>query len=251
MNPNAQPRRQQDEEVTIDLLELALLLWHKIWFLVGGFIIGAVIAFLVSRFLIRPQYEATSTIYIFSKTTSITSIADINLGNSLAGDFTYIATTREVVEEVIRELNLSTTYGELRQRLNVTNPSNTHMLVVRARDYDPVTATNISNALSEQLREQISDIMNTDKPSVVQRAVVPTAQSSPNVMRNSAVGALLGTVLIAAFFIVRHLLDDTIKNREDVATYLQLNTLAELPYIKSWEKKRSSLKKSPSGRKAG
>ena len=245
MEPNAQLRQQTvNDYETIDLLELARVIWSKIWFVAIGFVLGAAIVFSVCKFVIRPQYQATSTIYIFSKTTSITSIADINLGNSLTGDFTYIATTRDVIESVISELGLTTTYGDLSKRVRVTNPSNTHMLVVSAEDYDPVTAANISNALSENLREQIADIMNTDKPSIVQRAVVPTAQSKPNVNRNTAIGALLGALLVAGIIVVRYLLDDTIKSNEDVRKYLELDTLAELPYIKSWEDKR---KKSSGG----
>ena len=245
MEVNTQLRQAEiDDGDTIDLLELARVIWEKIWLVALGFILGAAIVFAVSKFAIRPQYEASSTIYIFSKSTSITSLADINIGNSLTGDFTYIATTRDVVEEVIQELGLNTTYNNLVKRIAVTNPSNTHMLVVTATDYDPATAANISNTLSEMLRDQIADIMNTDRPSVVQRAVVPTAQSSPNVTRNTEIGALIGALLVAAIIVIRYLLDDTIKSDEDVRKYLQLDTLAELPYIKSWEEKKKKSKPS-------
>jgi len=226
----------RDEESTIDLLELARVIWGRIWFVVLGFVLGAVMAFSVTKLFITPQYEATATIYIFSKTTSITSLADLQLGSQLAEDFKIIATTRDVVESVITELNLDTNYESLVGRITVTNPNNSHMLRITVRNEDPDTAASISNALSEKLREQIADIMNTDKPSTVQRAVVPTQKSSPNTMRNTELGALIGALLVVAILVIRYLLDDTIKTDDDVRRYLGLDTLAEFPFIKGQTK---------------
>jgi hypothetical protein len=39
--------------------------------------------------------------------------------------------------------------------------------------------------------------------------------------------------VVAAFLIIRHLMDDTIKDDEDVRKYLNLNTLAMIPYVRN------------------
>ena len=227
-------RRQYENEVQeIDLIELATVIWHRIWLVILGLVLGAVLFYEGTKLLITPQYEATSTIYIFSKTTSITSLADLQLGSQLAEDFEIIATTRDVVERVIKDLELDTTYEEIIKQITVTNPQSSHMLKITVKDPDPKTAADISNALSDELREQIADIMNTDKPSTVQRAVVPTKQASPNVLKNTVIGAALGVVIVAGILIVRHLMDDTIKTSDDVRKYLNVDTLAEVPYVKS------------------
>ena len=74
--------------------------------------------------------------------------------------------------------------------------------------------------------------MDTDKPSMVQRAVVPKTKSSPSTSRNTVIGALVGALLVSAVVIIRYLMDDTIKDEDDVQQYLQLNTLAAFPFIK-------------------
>ena len=170
---------------------------------------------------------------MFSKTTSITQLADINLGSTLTEDFKIIGGTRDVVESVINELHLDTTYEELSKRISIVNPSNSHLLRISVTDEDPIRSANISNVLSEHLRERIADIMSTDKPSVVQRAVVPVKKSSPNTTRNTEIGALAGALLVVAWVVIRYMLDDTIKTDEDVTKYLQLDTLAAFPYIKA------------------
>lgn len=233
VNGNQRPMADDD---TIDLLELAGVIWRKIWIVVLGFVVGAVLAFFVTKFLMTPQYKATSVIYIFSKTTSITSLADLQVGSQLTADFQIIATTRDVVEDVIETLNLDSSYEQLVSQISVTNPTSSHMLQVTVTDPNAERAAKICNALSDKLRDQIADIINTDKPSMVQRAVVPTHPSSPNLKKNVGIGALLGVVLAAAFIVLRYMLDDTIKTREDVEKYLGVDILAAFPVVKDLNK---------------
>ena len=232
------------QETEIDLLEIAHLLWTRIWLILIGFIAGAVIAFTFTKFFITPQYKADSIIYIFSKTTSISSLADLQIGSQLTGDFTIIATTREVINSVIDELNLDMTYDELVRNVTVTNPQSSHMLKIAVKNPSPQLAAKICNSLSEKLREQIADIMSTDKPSVVQRAIVPQKKDSPNTTRNTEIGALIGVVLVAGILIVQYLLDDTIKTDEDVKKYLGVDVLAAFPYIRGIDSKRGKESKS-------
>ena len=229
---------QDTGETEIDLLEIARLLWQKIWIIGLGFFIGAAAMFGVSRYYMTPQYSAESIIYIFSKSTSISQLADLQIGTQLTGDFTIIATTREVLESVIDTLSLDTTYEKMNKRVTVTNPTSSHMLKITVVWENPATAANICNVLADELREQISDIMNQDKPSVVQRAVVPQQQSKPDIRKNTILGALIGAVLVAGVLIVRYLMDDTIKTDEDVTKYLGLNTLASFPYVRVYDENR-------------
>ena len=75
----------QDDE--IDLLELLHHFVRKWWlFLIGG-AVGGVVFFLVTSFLITPLYESSATIYIISKTSSITAALDMTTGEELAEDF--------------------------------------------------------------------------------------------------------------------------------------------------------------------
>ena len=218
------------DEVEIDLLEVARVLWRKVWMLILAFVIGAGIVGAGTKFLVTPLYKASSTIYILSKSTSVTSLADIQIGNNLTGDFRYIATTRETLNEVIAELGLNTTYSALSKQLTVTNPSDSHMLRVQVTDPDPQMAAQISNTLAEVLREQIADIMNTDKPSMVERAIPPARPSSPSVMRNALLGGLVLAVLAAAIILIRYFADDTITTEEDVRRYLNVTVLASVPF---------------------
>ena len=217
----------------IDLLELGMVLLHHWWLLVIGLLAGGILAGCYTVFAITPMYRASATIYIFNKTTSITSLSDIQLGSQLTVDFQIIAKSREVMEAVIEDCDLKMSVGALSGSVTVTNPTDSHMLTITATNANPELAARIANSLADILRQQVADVMNTDKPSTVERAVVPTSPSSPSLMGNIEKGALVGLALVLAFLVARFLLDDTISTEEDVRKYLGLNTLASIPYDKA------------------
>lgn len=229
-------RNRNDSE--IDLLEMAQLLWSKAWIIIICFIIGAVAAGGYTKLMITPQYTASSMIYILGKTTSISSIADIQVGNELTGDFTTLAKSRPSLESVIEELDLDMTYEQLSSAVSIQNLTDTHILKISVTDPDPELAKDISNAMADATAETIATVMATDKPSIAERAIEPKSPSSPNLLKNIAMGAFLGAVIAAAIIVLRDLLDDTIKTEEDVKKYLQVNTLAAVPIEKSVKNKR-------------
>ena len=111
----------------------------------------------------------------------------------------------------------------------MSNPADTRILQIDVSNPDPQLAADISNALADATADAVADIMSTDRPSIVEEAVVPEAPSSPSLMKNAMLGAMAGLFLAMAIVILRFLMDDTIKTEDDVAKYLNLNTLAALP----------------------
>ncbi len=221
----------QNEDV-IDLLDLGRALLRKWWAIALCLVIGAAAAFGGTKLLITPQYTATSMIYILSESTSITSMADIQIGDSLAQDFMIIGKSRPVVEKVIKQLDLNASYEAVASTIVFENPADSHILKIAVTNPDPKLAADIANAMAEVTRAQIADVMGTDEPNTLEEAIVPVSPSSPNTMKNTMLGALLGAVLAAGLIIVLYLMDDTIKDEDDVKKYLQMNTLAALPMEK-------------------
>lgn len=221
-----------DDEIEIDLTELFQLLLQKIWvillcmILAGGIVLGGTLL------LITPKYEASSMIYILTKTTSVTSLADIQMGEQLTVDFETLAESRPVIEAVIDDLNLDYTYEEMTDMISTENPTDTRILRLIVENEDAELAKDISNSLAEATAERVAYVMKSDEPTIVENAVTADSPSSPNVLRNTAVGALAGAVLAMAVIVIRYLMNDTIQTEDDIRKYLNLHTLAAIPMEK-------------------
>ena len=220
---------EKNDGFEIDMLEFVRIIFDKLWIIILCFTIFGISAFAGSKLLMTPKYTASSMIYILTKTTSVTSLADIQMGEQLTVDFETLAKSRPVVESVIRKENLDYTYEEVLKMIQTENPDDTRILKFNITHEEPAIAQKIANSLAEVTAERVAYIMDTDKPKMVEEAILPEKASSPNVMINTILGCILGTILSVGVILALYLMNDTIQTEDDVRKYLRLNTLATLP----------------------
>ena len=223
---------EKNEEIEIDLLELLRVLIGKMWIIILCVVIFGATTFAGTKLVVTPKYTATSMIYILTKTTSVTSLADIQMGAQLTVDFETLAKSRPVVNRVIKDLGLDYTYEDAVDMIETSNPSDTRILKFDITHEDPEVAKNIANTLAEVTADRVAYIMDTDKPKIVEEAVVPEKPSSPSLFKNLVLGAMLGGILSVGAILLLYLMKDTIQTEEDVKKYLGLNVLSVIPLEK-------------------
>lgn len=245
-------QHMEENEIEIDLLELFYLLKGKLVLLLLSAFVCAGAAFTYVAFVVQPLYSSTSQLYILTKSTSLTSLADIQVGTQLTQDYLELIKSRPVVEEVMENLKIDSTYEEVLKQLAVDNPQNTRILKITARAEEPKTAKALADEFAEVSRKRISQIMCTDEPSVVAYGYASDVPVNVHVLRSSLIGAVLGVFIVSAIVIVLYLLNDTIQSSEDIEKYLGLNTLAAIPLQEGAKRNKSSwMKKKIAGYQRG
>lgn len=234
---------QNDDEMEIDLLELFFeLLAHWKMIALSAVLAGA-IALSASLFLMTPKYESTSALYVLSKSTSITSLADIQMGTNLANDYIVVATGRPVLEQVIENLDLPESYAALKNNVAINNPSDSRILQITVTDTDPKRAKTIADEIAKVLSAFIAEKMDQDPPTTIQYGYADGNAVSPNKAKNTVLGFLLGAVAAMAVVIVGYLLNDTIMTAEDVERKLGLEVLGSIPLEEDESSQKASRKK--------
>lgn len=230
------------ENIEIDLQELLFVLLGKIWILIGGAVMGGLLALLYTVLCVTPMYSSSSSLYIMSKTTTLTSLTDVQLGTQLTQDYMVLAKSRTVVETVIKEMDLDMTYQEFLNHVTVSNENNTRILTLTVTNEDPYMAKMIVDKYAEITASKTASIMDTQIPNIVDEGVIEKNPVSPNTAKNVAVGAACIFVLVAAVIVVQYLMDDSIKGADDVEKYLGLTNLGNIP-VYSDDKKQGSKKR--------
>ena len=93
---------------------------------------------LYSFFIITPQYESTTKVYILNKQSgSSVTYSDVQLSSTLSKDYEQLVTSRYVIEGVISKLNLDDTYEELAARVSASNTDETRIIAITVTDPDP------------------------------------------------------------------------------------------------------------------
>lgn len=234
--PAGQTLRRQDDNV-IDLVELFYVMWGHAWQIILCLILGAAIAFGVTKFLITPLYQATSSIYIVSASNnSVVNLTDLQIGAQLTADYQELLVSRPLLEDVIKNLDLKDADGEkamsvdaLRDMIAVTNTSDTRILKITVTSPDPDESADIANELVDQACIYLPQIMETDEPNLVEEAIPPASKSSPSYSKNIMLGGLAGAVLCCGVLVLRYLMNDTFMTPDDVEKYLGIQPLATIP----------------------
>ncbi len=218
------------EELEIDLIELLYHFLSKWYLLMIGLLIGAGIAGAYTYYRITPKFTATAKLYMVSNSSdTIVDLSDFNIGNSLSSDYRELIRVRPILEEVIEEEELSYTYEQLRKMITISTISDTRILQISVTSTSPAEAMTVANALADKATEEIPVLMDTTKPNIAERAIVPTQKSSPSMKRNVAMGGLIGLLFVAAILTVLFLMDDTMSSAEEVQKKLGIMPLTIIP----------------------
>lgn len=225
---------EDDDEIEIDLREIFFAIKKKFFLiLMVGLLFGLLSAGYTILFM-NPVYESTSSMLVLSKETTLTSIADLQLGTQLTKDYTVLIKSTPVLEDVIKNLGLTVKPEELNEQITITNPSDTRILEITAADGDPVMAKKIVDEISNVSSAFVGDKMEVIPPKIIERGKIPTMKSKPSMKKNVLLGLLLGFVLSGGMVVVFVIMDDTIKSEDDIQKYLGLSTLASVPDRKDY-----------------
>lgn len=220
----------EDDAVEIDLVELFYYLRHKLIWLILVFLLGGTITGLISYYLLTPKYEATAKVYMVSASTdSLINLSDLNLGTSLSEDYEEMLRIRPVYEKITEQLKLDYEYEDFLKLIDISTVGNTRVLQITVETEDPEESKNIANLLADHAENYLPELMETSEPNVAEYAILPEKPSSPDILKNTIIGAFVALLLLGGSFTVRFVMDDTFKSAEDVDHVFGIMPLTVIP----------------------
>ncbi|MCR4657467.1 MAG: capsular biosynthesis protein [Lachnospiraceae bacterium] len=220
---------ERNDEIEIDLMAL-LFEWRIRWklILLSGILAG-LIGFCIRNYFVSTVYESTSLLYVLTKSTSITSLADLQTGANLTQDYLIVTKDRPVLDKVINNLKLPEDYKELEKKVEVSNPTNTRFISIAVEDEDPNRAKLIVDEIADIAAAFIAEKMDQDPPSLVRSGYVDGAPVNHGIVFYSAVGFMAGVLIAMLIAAVAYILNEDIFTPEDVENKVGIKVLASLP----------------------
>lgn len=241
--------QQYDDEDEIDLLEVFRALKKKALVIILVSLLFAGAAGGYAFFLATPIYESTAKLYITTQSTSITSLADIQVGSSLAYDYQEMIVSRRFLNELKQNLNLDYSFKQMAEMVTVENPTNTRILAISVRSDDSEEAKSMANELAMISKKNISEIMQTDEPTFFERGINRNKPVKPRKTILIIIGFLLGFLLSAGFVVVRSIINDKLDSTDDIDRILGLPVLASVPIIDTGTNKKKEVQSRHSKKK--
>lgn len=220
---------QEVNAIEIDVLFLLRTIWRKKILIVLTAFLGAMLAFAYSSFLVTPQYDSTTRIYVVSQNVEAgagLTNQELQAGSYLVKDYKEIILSQDVLAKVQTELGLT---ESIKEKIAVSIPVDTRIVSISVRDADPNEAARIANGLRAVAAQKIIEVTKVSDVTTLEEAVPAEEPSTPRTKRNIVLGLLAGGFLAVALVLVVEVLDDRVKRPQDIEDVLGMPLLGVVP----------------------
>ena len=220
----------QDYE-TIDLLELLGVLRQHILALLLTTVLAALAGFLVSSFVLTPQYQASALMIVNTRQDASANVTSDQLTSAtrLVSTYSIIVKSDTVLNQVIANLGLNMTYETLASKVEVSAVDETQVMEITVTDPNPDGARQVCEQITQVAPDAILTAVEAGSVKVISAASVDPDPVSPNIPRNTAIAGVLGLVVCVGILFLRVLLDNKINTEDDVTKHLGLTVIGVIP----------------------
>jgi succinoglycan biosynthesis transport protein ExoP len=208
----------------VDLRDVVRALRAGWWLLAVGLLVGVAAAGAVT-WQTTPQY--TSTTQLFVSTTGSDDTNTAYQGNLFSQQrvtsYVQLLTGQRLAGRVVEQLALEESPGALAATVTASAIPDTVLLNVTVTRTSPTQARDIAAAIGQQFTDLVTELETPDgstnstvRVTVSEAPDVAAGPTTPQPLRNVALGALAGVLIGAGAAVVRERLDNTVKTPEDV-----------------------------------
>jgi len=189
-----------------------------------GLMVGALALGACSLWVIPERYTSSALLYVTKAPESLTDPVRLSetLRTAVMVD-THLTT-------VTLELEGRVTTQDLITGTELIPVPNTTFLQIRYTDSDPVLALDACRAMSEKVVAVYGMLGESGSAALYQPAETAENHSLPTALM-FVLGGVLGCVLTVLVLILRELLDDTIRGKDELASRLGVPVLGEIPAL--------------------
>ncbi len=218
----------------LDLKELFQIFWNKKLQIILIVAIFMVIGVIYSIGFVTPMYTSYTTLLLVkgeeenAKSDSITT-TDLTLNSKLVSTYRELIKSKDVLRQVISNLNIDVNEEDIRNHITVTSVEETELIEITVQNEDPTYAAKIANEIAKVFTEKVAELYKINNVHVIDEAEVENTPSNINHVKDVVIFAFIGLVIAVAYVLIANMLDTTIKTAEDVEKLFKVPVLANIP----------------------
>lgn len=231
------------EEKTINIMDLVMLAWRRIWIIILAAVVCAAVAFSYCKLFVTPSYSATASILVtngavtisYDETTDKVSGSDISASLYLTYTVVDILKTPDIYKKVADSLGKNYEYQDLMLCSSVDRRSEETLFVdVTFTSTDPKEAMRVANKYVEVACGYIPEFIPSSRAMVASTAI-KAVMTYPRTMSTTAVAGLVGAVAAYIILFIIESLNRSIKGEEDFTANFDVPLLGAVPDFENAE----------------
>lgn len=213
----------------INLKELFEFVKSKIEIIIITTILVCTLGCLYILFLQKPMYKSYTTVVLKSSSENggITQ-TELSINKNLVQTYAEIIKSRRILDQVINNLKLSTSYGVLSGRVSVSAVNNTEIIRISVSDEAPEVARDIANEAAKVFTKEIDSLYKMDNVGILDDAKESERPYNINIVKQLIICFFIGLVLSLGILFIIFYFDRTIKSTEQIEQKIKLPILGSV-----------------------
>ena len=226
---------KEEHGLEIDLFQLFGKFLENAKYIILTMLVLGLVGLLCGSMLIKPIYQASAKMIVNTRKDESQNVTNdqINSAKNLVETYAVIIRSRDVLNQVIGELNLTDSYEQLASAISVNAVNGTQIMQVSVLHRDQQTALRVTEKILEIAPGVIVEAVEAGSVKTVEQAYVNPNSVSPSVLKYAVLLAIIGFVLSCAIVFVVFLLDNTYKTNIDIQRDLDIPVLGVIPAFES------------------
>lgn len=212
----------------INLLEVFEYFKNKLVWIIASILVALVIGNIFTLATRVPMYRSNTTILLVGSNEQVNQ-NDVSLNNNLVATYSEIIKSRRVLSQVINNLDLDYTVGELSSNITVGTKTGTQIITVSVSDSNAKRAKNIANEVSKVFAADVKELYKLDNVAIIDSAVQAAAPYNLTYVKDNVIYFAIGLVLSCGVIFVMFYFDTTIKSADSIEEKLGLTVLGVVP----------------------
>lgn len=240
--------------------DIIRLILNHLWLIIVIVILGGAAGFSVSKFLLPLKYSSHISMYVQSYTGITENANNVNnISNSKQLVNTYMEVLKddavmnavgEMLSEQFDENTLSESFAindkgritpaSIRGCLAISSVTDTSAVKVTATANNAEVAAAICNDLTKVAPQYVEEAVGVGSINTIDTAKVYNSPVSPNTMKNTAIGAAAGFMLIVLIIFLIDFFDNTVKDTDALGKKYNKAIIGEIQVFGERKKKRDA-----------
>ena len=240
--------------MNLTVMDVFLALWHSILLIIIASLIGMVTFGGFTYCFIKPEYTATTKLYVYNEKNDDRYITtgDLTVSKSLVDTYLIIIRSDPVLEQVADKLR--GTYPELTAKkiddlLTGSAINETEAFYISATSQNRQMAADIVNEIVAIVPDEIIRIVKAASVEVIEEAKVPDIDDyNWPIARNSFIGFAVGFILSCGYILFANSMDTTVYGRNEIVNNFKIPVIGIIPPHEEIISKKNKKSKNPERR---
>ncbi len=234
-----------ERDYEANLQTLWYVLRHRLFLIIVITLVCALLTAAFSIYILTPVYSSTAKFYAYNNAHTQSSITnqDISAAQSLVGTYIVVLTGDTALQKIAAVAEVSYTPGQLRGMISAGSISGTEVFKITVSNKSPAEALRIAEAFVTVVPDEIERVVNAGGVKIMDNPKLAISPDSPNVIKNTVIGGVIGAVISFAIFFLKEVLDVTIYTEEDIRRAVSYPIIGLIPTFNTDEEIAAAKKK--------